>query len=88
MEPNFEQLFREAGAAHHQAFLETDGADPEWPMWYASYLFPRIRHLFAEVTESEIVYHMVHWDRIHKAEAPERPWPEFYAQQLRALTEA
>ena len=27
-----------AGRAHHQAFIETDGEDPEWPLWYASYL--------------------------------------------------
>jgi hypothetical protein len=36
-----EELFREAGAAHHQAYIETDGADPEWPLWYADYLRER-----------------------------------------------
>ena len=33
-----EELFREASEAHHQAYIETDGADPEWPLWYADYL--------------------------------------------------
>ena len=33
-----EGLFREVGEAHHQAYIETDGADPEWPLWYAEYL--------------------------------------------------
>ena len=33
-----EDLFRETGEAHHQAYIETDGADPEWPLWYAGYL--------------------------------------------------
>ena len=28
-------LFREAGPAHHKAYIETNGADPDWPMWYA-----------------------------------------------------
>ena len=31
-------LLREVGEAHHQAYIETDGADPEWPLWYADYL--------------------------------------------------
>jgi hypothetical protein len=26
-----EDLFHEVGEAHHQAYIETDGADPEWP---------------------------------------------------------
>ena len=29
---------REAVRAHHQAFIETDGDDPDWPDWYADYL--------------------------------------------------
>src|SRR3954471_10797358 len=33
-----EGLFHEVGEAHHQAYIETDGADPEWPLWYADYL--------------------------------------------------
>ena len=33
-----EELLRETGEAHHQAYIETDGADPEWPLWYADYL--------------------------------------------------
>lgn len=32
-----EGLFNEVGEAHHQAYIETDGADPEWPLWYADY---------------------------------------------------
>jgi hypothetical protein len=36
-----EELFRETGEAHHQAYIETDGADPEWPLWYADYLRER-----------------------------------------------
>ena len=32
-----ENLFHEVGEAHHQAYIETDGADPEWPLWYADY---------------------------------------------------
>jgi hypothetical protein len=28
-----EALFHEVAKAHHQAYIETDGADPEWPLW-------------------------------------------------------
>jgi hypothetical protein len=28
-------LFRATAEDHHRAFLETDGLDPDWPLWYA-----------------------------------------------------
>jgi len=40
-----EDLFRETGEAHHQAHIETNGADPEWPLWYAEYLRERLAPL-------------------------------------------
>src|SRR3712207_8998070 len=43
--PIFQNLFREVGQAHHQAYIETDGADPEWPIWYASFLQERLGSL-------------------------------------------
>jgi hypothetical protein len=33
-----EKLLRETGRAHHQAFIETNGVDPEWPLRYADNL--------------------------------------------------
>ena len=35
---NIVELLRETGRAHHEAFAATDGADPDWPIWYADYL--------------------------------------------------
>jgi hypothetical protein len=32
------ELFIQTGQAHHQAFVDTNGSDPDWPIWYASYL--------------------------------------------------
>jgi len=40
-------LFKETGDAHHEAFLETDGEDPEWPLWYAKYLQDRLTPFLA-----------------------------------------
>ena len=49
------QLLLETGHAHHQAFIETDGEDPEWPLWYADYLMDRLpAALGRELTKSEI----------------------------------
>jgi hypothetical protein len=52
--------FHEVGEAHHQAYIETDGADPEWPLWYADYLRERLGDLLdAGFTKSELVHMLV-----------------------------
>jgi hypothetical protein len=63
-----EDLFHEAGEAHHQAYIETDGVDQEWPLWYADYLRERLGELLdASFTKSELVHMLVqsptsnHW---------------------------
>ena len=76
-------LLRETGEAHHEAFIETDGADPEWPIWYAGYLQERLgQQLDRQITRSELVYLLVLAERQHGAEAPAESWPGFYAQVL------
>ncbi len=74
-------LFRETGRAHHQAFLATDGDDPEWPLWYADFLLDRLKDLLAaRFTRSELVYLLVWADRDHARQAPGADWPAFYAR--------
>lgn len=74
-------LFRAAGAAHHHAYIQTDGADPEWPLWYAGYLQgPLGRLLNTEFTQSELVYLLVLADRTRQEANPAPAWPEYYAQ--------
>ena len=29
------ELLALTGKTHHAAFIEVDGDDPEWPLWYA-----------------------------------------------------
>ncbi len=73
------ELLTETGKAHHQAYLATDGEDPEWPIWYAGYLRePLAQILGAELTQSDIVYHLVAADRA----GGEGPWQEQYARRL------
>lgn len=74
-------LLEETGHAHHQAFLSSDGADAEWPLWYAEYLKEKMSRLFGqEITCSRLVYELVRLD--FKVEAGDRPWPLVYAEDL------
>lgn len=76
-------LLRETARAHHQAFLATDGEDPEWPVWYADYLQgPLGEALEVALARGELAGALVEADRAYRAQAPEEPWPLFYARAL------
>ncbi len=76
-------LFKQTGAAHHEAFLETDGDDPEWPLWYAEYLHERMTpFLAAPLTRSRLVFCLLETDDEHRATDPDAPWPEYYARRV------
>ncbi len=82
-----EELFRETGQAHHQAFLSTDGADPEWPIWYAAYLMDRIGELQkVEFTKSELVYLLVLVSKEQAVKDPGADWTEYYARLTNGRT--
>ncbi len=73
-------LFRETGTAHHQAFIRTDGEDPEWPLWYAERLQEQVGRLVGRpFTRSELVYFLVSAEKEHSAKAADSSWPDFYA---------
>lgn len=76
-------LFQEAGHAHHQAYIETDGDDPEWPLWYAEYLQDKLgRLLNHSFTRSELTYQLVRLDKAYTNQARKLSWPDFYANEL------
>lgn len=78
-----EALFHEAGSAHHQAFIETDGEDADWPIWYAEFLRDRLAELLdARFTKSELVYLLVGLDREVQRVAPGANWQSYYARAL------
>lgn len=73
-------LFAETGHAHHQAFIETDGADPDWPTWYAEHLQVQLNRLLGTpCARSELVYLLVLVEKERAQEAPQAPWAEYYA---------
>ncbi|MBW1905169.1 MAG: hypothetical protein JRJ24_07665 [Deltaproteobacteria bacterium] len=62
------ELFQQTGEAHHQAFLETDGDDPEWTLWHAEHLQDRLApFLGAPLTRSRLVFCLIGADDEHRA---------------------
>ena len=78
-------LLVETGAAHHEAYSESDGVDPEWASWYGPYLQARIGdRLGREVTRSELVYLLVKAQREHDAAGDGSPWQDYSARIILA----
>lgn len=74
------ELFHQAKQAHFQAHIDTDGADPEWPLWYADYLLEPLRRILqVDMTKSELVYLLVKVDREQRESAPQADWTDYYA---------
>jgi hypothetical protein len=77
------QLLTETSDAHHEAFHEHDGDDPEWPLWYAEYLLDRLEPLLdADLTRSELVYALVRAERERRGDSSSERWPEYYGGWL------
>ena len=78
-----EKLFREVGKAHHEAFRESNGADPEWPLWYAEHLCQDLAELLdSEPTKSRLVYLLVQAEKKGSKNKKKGDWPKYYARYL------
>ena len=74
-------LLEQTGHEHHQAFIETDGADPEWALWYAAHLKRPLSDLLQhDFTQSLLIYELMRMDKT--ADTENSPWPEVYAMEL------
>lgn len=73
-------LFQKVAADHHRAYIETDGDDPEWPIWYAERLQGLLNPLLdVGCTRSELVYLLVKVEKERVREAPGADWADYYA---------
>ncbi len=73
-------LFHEAGSAHHRAFAAVNGADPEWPAWYADYLAPRLGALLrVDLAPGVLAGDLAALDAAQRAQAPGTDWARYYA---------
>ncbi len=82
-EAELAQLLKATGGAHHEAFIETDGFDPDWAIWYAEHAQDQVNSLLgADLSRAEIVYELVGLSREQPTNDPDTPWPDFYASSL------
>lgn len=76
-------LLKEASERHHRAFEASDGADPEWAIWYAGYLQAHLWEAAGRLpTRGELVYLLIGAERAHAASGSDEPWPRAYARAL------
>lgn len=75
------ELFHQTGEDHHVAFKETDGADPDWSIWYAGHLLENGLEsmLHAKLLKSDLIYLLVLADKQQQLEAPGAAWERWYA---------
>jgi hypothetical protein len=75
------QLFKETGRAHHQAFIATNGADENWPAWYAAYLQGPLNVLFGVMlVKEELANMLIDFDKKHTMDTSHTLWAEYYAK--------
>lgn len=75
------ELLKDTAHKHHQAFIDSDGADPEWALWYADQLKESLPALLGvPITRSRIIYELIRLD--DTATTGEEEWSEVYAAEL------
>jgi glutaredoxin len=76
-------LMIDTGHAHHKAFEDVNGDDPEWPIWYAGYLRDALSNAMnVEFTQSQLIYCLMNANFELTARAPDANWAEFYADEI------
>ncbi len=84
------ELLHEAAETHHTVYRISDGADPDWASWYASWLLelselPDV--LGVRPIRSHLVHALVRLDRDYTAAQPTDRWEDWYAARLSGLLE-
>jgi NAD(P)H-hydrate epimerase len=77
------ELLLETGDHHHHAYQSSEGIDPEWALWYASYIQTRIWDQLGEVpTRSRLVHLILAAEEAYEVAQSDGEWSPFYAQYL------
>ena len=75
------QLLKDTAQKHHEAFIDSGGEDPEWPLWYAENLKESLPALLGvSITKSQIIYELVRLDDGGVSDGKE--WSDVYAEEL------
>lgn len=77
------RVLMSTGLGHHDAFIATDGFDPDWAIWYANHAVDRVNALLrTDLSRAELVYELIGLSREQSTKAPDASWPEYYAASL------
>jgi hypothetical protein len=79
------ELLHEAAETHHVVYRITDGDDPDWASWYATWLLElsELPELLGErPVRSHLVHALVALDRAYAREGPAGRWEDWYAARL------
>ncbi len=85
--PAVAAVLERAEHVHAEVSAERDGADPEWPLFYAWWLltWSRLTELLGvSPTRSELAFELIAADREYRAEPRSEAWSAFYARRLLA----
>jgi len=72
-------LLRQAGEAHHFAFEDVGGDDPEWPQWYAAHMSGRVAAVVGRDLPADELAGLLA-DAADAHAGSDDPWPEAYAR--------
>jgi hypothetical protein len=77
------ELFMQTGHAHHEAFIATDGFDPDWATWYGIHLEKPLSTLLAVKCPATVITDkLVELDREFIANSPAEHWTAYYATEF------
>jgi hypothetical protein len=85
VDPAVVDLMREVADLHHRVYRLTDGDDPDWATWYATWLVERSelsRLVGRTPIRSELIHLLVDLDREVAAGGGAEPWEEVYARRI------
>jgi glutaredoxin len=77
------QLLETTAAAHREAFAAQQGVDPDWAIWYATYVREHSADLLPPTLgRAALVKFFLELESEHAARATDAAWPRFYAEAL------
>ena len=79
------ELLIQTGHHHHQAYLDSDGVDPEWALWYSGYLQAHMWDRAGTLpTRSQLIHLLLSGEAQLAGSGSDVPWPQFYARVILA----
>ena len=79
-EKKLEEMLQESAEAHHQAYLDVDGVDPNWSMFYAPFMI--VHGLQVPVSAQELSDQLNIYDTEFVEQNLKGAWQPYYAKRM------